>query len=160
MARPKKEAAESKDSIKNAVKEAMKTMAKDKDKDTVKETSAPAVSAADAGGKVNKSQLVRDYLGKNPKATPKSIAIALGQQGVVVTPNYVSIVKFQMKRLRGRGRRPVVVAPDAVETKPVETKVSEKFSLETLIQAKKLAEALGGVDNARQALAALSKIMG
>jgi cobalamin biosynthesis protein CobT len=150
MARPKKEAAESKDSIKNAVKEAMRNMAKDKDKDTVKETSAPAVSAADAGGKVNKSQLVRDYLGKNPKATPKSIAIALGQQGVVVTS----------KRLRGRGRRPVVVAPDAVETKPVETKVSEKFSLETLIQAKKLAEALGGVDNARQALAALSKIMG
>lgn len=155
MARPKKEAAESKDSSKDAVKEANKEMAKE----TVKESTAPAVSAADAGGKVNKSQLVRDFLQKNPKATPKSIAQALAEQGVVVTPNYVSIVKFQMKRSRGRVRKPVV-APDAVESKPIEQKVTEKFSLETLIQAKKLAEALGGVDNARQALAALSKIMG
>ncbi|MFM7072910.1 MAG: hypothetical protein ACKO38_14065 [Planctomycetota bacterium] len=157
MARPKKEAAESKDSSKDAVKEANKEMAKE----TVKETTAPAVQAGDAGGKINKSQLVRDYLAKNPKATPKAIATALGQQGVVVTPNYVSIVKFQMKRLRGRARKPVVVAPpDAFDAKPVEQKVAEKFSLETLIQAKKLAEALGGVDNARQALAALSKIIG
>jgi hypothetical protein len=156
MARPKKEIAESKDSNKDAVKEANKEMAKE----SVKESTAPAVGAADSGGKINKSQLVRDYLVKNPKATPKSIAIALGEQGVVVTPNYVSIVKFQMKRLRGRTRKPVVVAPDAFDTKPVEQKVSEKFSLETLIQAKKLAESLGGVDNARQALAALSKIIG
>jgi hypothetical protein len=152
MARSKKEAAESKDSSKDAVKEQGKDMAKD----SVKEATAPAVGA---GEKVNKSQLVRDYLTKNPKATPKSIAIALGEQGVVVTPNYVSIVKFQMKRMRGRVRRPVV-APDSVESKPVEQKVTEKFSLETLIQAKKLAESLGGVDNARQALAALSKIIG
>ena len=65
-------------------------------KETAAEPKAAAPEAASA--KVNKSLAVRDYLALHPKATPKDVSAALKDQGLDVSPNYVSIVKFQMKK--------------------------------------------------------------
>jgi len=97
---------------------------------------------------VNKSQAIRDYVSSNPGAKPKEIAVALAAQGVDVTPAFVSTLKSNAKRNAGKvGRRgrPRAAAGD--------------FGIESLVQAKKLADKMGGVAQARQALNALAKIL-
>jgi len=98
---------------------------------------------------VNKSQAIRDYAKANPKAGPKEIAETLTKQGIKVTPGLVSNVKTMAKKRRRAKRKP------APATKPA---VSDRVSLSTLVQAKKMAEQLGGVDKAKRALAALAKL--
>jgi len=48
----------------------------------------------------------------------------------------------------------------AAVKKATVSKTGDTFSLEILLQAKKLSESLGGIDAARQALSALSRLMG
>ena len=130
-------------------------------KENAAEPKTVATEATSA--KVNKSQAVRDYLAKNAKATPKDVSAALKEQGLDVPPSYVSIVKFQMKKSKGNAKakkaEPASEAP-AKEKKAAPRQVSDKFSIETLLQAKKLSDSLGGVEAARRALEALSKLMG
>ena len=45
---------------------------------------------------VSKSKAVRKYLKENRGALPKAVSDALKAQGVDVSPNYVSHIKFQM----------------------------------------------------------------
>ena len=130
-------------------------------KEKAAEPKAAAPEAASA--KVNKSLAVRDYLALHPKATPKDVSAALKDQGLDVSPNYVSIVKFQMKKSKGKSKAKKAEAASAAppqEKKAAPRQVSDKFSIETLLQAKKLSESLGGVEAAREALAALSKLLG
>ena len=97
----------------------------------------------------SKSEAIRSYKNANPDAGPKAIAAALGDDGIDVTPAFVSTVLSNDKRKtgriggRGRGRRPS--GGDA--------------SLDNLIQAKKLAEQMGGIEQARAALNALERIL-
>ena len=99
---------------------------------------------------VNKSQAIRDYVAANPTATPTETAAAMTEQGVDVSAAYVSTVKTQAKKKRKgrRGKKAVVSAQPA----------SDKIALSSLIQAKKLAEQLGGVEKAQAVLAALAKL--
>ena len=123
----------------------------------------PKAAAEATSAKVNKSQAVRDYLALHPKATPKDVSAALKDQGLHVSSNYVSIVKFQLKKLKGKGKaKKAEAAADAPakEKNAAARQARDKFSVETLLQAKKISESLGGVEAARQALAALSKLMG
>ncbi len=114
-----------------------------------------------ASVRVNKSKVVRDYLAANPTATPKEVSAAMKDQGIDVTPNYVSIVKYQTKSLKGKGKkRGTASESSAAVKKATISKASDTFSLEILLQAKKLSESLGGIDAARQALSALSRLMG
>jgi hypothetical protein len=46
---------------------------------------------------INKSQSIRDYLRKNPKANVKEVVSALAEQGVTVTDNHVYGVKGKME---------------------------------------------------------------
>lgn len=105
--------------------------------------------AKKAASEVNKSELIRNYKQEHPEAGPSAIVEALGQQGVKVTPAFVSTVLSNAKRKARRrgGRRPQAarVAGDGVAT---------------LVQAKQFAEKLGGIDKARAALDALAKILG
>jgi hypothetical protein len=50
--------------------------------------------------KVNKTQVVRDYLKTHPKATSGEIAAALNKQGVKVTPNYAATIKTKINKAR------------------------------------------------------------
>jgi hypothetical protein len=108
-----------------------------------------ARKAAAAAEGPNKSEAIRNYKNENPDAGPKAIAAALADDGIEVTPAFVSTVLSNDKRksgrigVRGRGRRSG--GGDA--------------SLDNLIQAKKLAEQMGGIDQARAALDALERIL-
>ena len=98
---------------------------------------------------VNQSQLIRDHLAANPDDGPKAIVAALAKKGVKVSEGLASNVKYSSKKAKRRGRKRPGVKPPAV---------SDKVSLSTLVQAKKMAEQLGGVEKARDALSALAKL--
>jgi len=68
---------------------------------------------------VNKSQAIKDYLASHPDAAPKAAAEDLKQQGVSVTPGYVSTIKSQQKTKSKTktGRRRKAASKD---TSPVE----------------------------------------
>lgn len=102
-----------------------------------------------AKSEVNKSELIRNYKAEHPEAGPSAIVEALAQQGVTVTPAFVSTVLSNAKRKSRRrsSRRPAAgrAAGNGVAT---------------LVQAKQFAEKLGGIEKARAALDALAKILG
>ncbi|WP_164101753.1 hypothetical protein [Candidatus Laterigemmans baculatus] len=129
-----------------------------------------------AGGP-NKSAAIRQYLDSNPEAKPREIVDALKEQGLEVTPAFVSTIKSKSsgggtsapKKRRGR---PKAAAQGAAKTTSPRTASApatkrgaaaaggDTVSVDGLIRAKKLAEELGGVDKVRAALAALEKITG
>jgi hypothetical protein len=103
-----------------------------------------------AGGP-NKSELIRNYKRSHDAAGPTEIAAALSKEGSKVTPQFVSTVlsndrrKGRKGRRQGAARRGHRAAADP---------------LMALVQAKKLADQMGGVDKARAALDALARILG
>ena len=98
---------------------------------------------------VSKSQAIRDMLRQDPNSSPRAVSEALGKKGVKVSPGFVSTIKTGAKKKRrrvkkraGRAARP---AGDTV-------------SVSALVQSKRLADQLGGVDKAQDALSALAKL--
>jgi DNA-binding IscR family transcriptional regulator len=100
--------------------------------------------------KVNKTQLIKDALAKNPKASPIEIAEGLKKHGI--SAQYVSTVKSSLK-----AKKPTKTAKKKVAKRKV-AKKSDKVSLGDLVKASKLAEELGGVDKAQEMLNALAKL--
>jgi len=103
-----------------------------------------------AKNKVNKTQLIKDALAKNPKASPSEIAEGLKNHGI--SAQYVSTVKSSLK-----AKKPTKTAKKKVAKKTV-AKKSDKVSLGDLVKASRLAEELGGVDKAQEMLNALAKL--
>lgn len=112
--------------------------------------------AKKAKGGPNKSLEIRNYKEANPTASPKEIAEALNKSGVSVSAQFVSTVLSNAKKKGGkigkRGRKP--------GRKPGAAAGSTGGGVEQLIKAKKMADALGGVENARAALNALAQLLG
>lgn len=125
-------------------------------------------------GGPNKSAAIREYVDANPSAKPKEIVDALAAQGLVVSPAFVSTIKSKYgsgdapaAKKTGRpktarkaaGRKP---GKRAVTGRPAAASVSKSSddTYENLILAKKLADQMGGVANAKAALSALEKITG
>ena len=119
---------------------AKKRVAAKKVTEAVQETAPAAV--------VNKSQAIRDYAKANPTAGPTAIVAALAEQGIQVTTAMASTVKSMAKKKR-RAKRAA-----AAGAKPA----SDKISVAALIQAKKMAAEMGGIEKAKEALAALAKL--
>src|SRR5262245_27825352 len=94
----------------------------------------------------NKSAAIRAYKDSHAGAGPKEITEALGKDGIKVTPAFVSTVLSNDRRKGRKGRRkggrPRGGANDFAN----------------LVQAKRLADQMGGVEKARAALNALAKI--
>lgn len=96
----------------------------------------------------SKSQHIRDYLAANPGATPNQIKDGLAKQGVKVSTGLASNVKYtsgtgaKKKKKPGRRGRPKATP----------------LSAQNLLDAKKLADDLGGIGEARKALDALEKL--
>lgn len=86
----------------------------------------------------NKAAKIRQVLTDNPKASAKEVVEILAAQRTRVSPAQVYNVKSMMGA-----------------TKPK----SKAGKYEALIQAKKLADAIGGIDKARAALDALAKLL-
>lgn len=97
--------------------------------------------------KVNKSQAIRDYLAVDPTATPKVIKEALQAKRIVVTDSLVSLVKYKSGSRRKVGRR--AKGPRAA-VNPI--------SFADLMSAKTIAERMGGVERAKQALGMLERL--
>lgn len=107
---------------------------------------APAASGSDT----SKAEQIRQVARNQGRAVrPRDVIAKLAEQGVNVSSAQVSTVLSSMgaKRKRRGARRPAVV-----ET------VASTLTLESLIAAKKLADHLGGVGVAKQAVDALAKL--
>jgi hypothetical protein len=113
-----------------------------------------AVAAAPTTGTVNKTQAVKDYLASNPGAGPTEISAALKAQGIEVSANYAAGIKSSMKAKKRRKKAASQVAPQAEGPT-----VDDSISLEALRKAKLLVRELGGVNQAKQALKALSVLL-
>jgi len=105
--------------------------------------------------KVNKTQAVRDFLAENPDATTKDVVAAMNKQRITVSPNYVSTIKTNMKA-KGKGKKKVAAKKKAAPKK--QEAADDKISLSALKEAKKLAERLGGIEQAKQAISALAQL--
>ena len=96
--------------------------------------------------KINRSQEIRDYLAKDPNAGPKAIVAGLKKKGIKVTEGLASAVKYKQpaKKKKKRGRKPQAAA--------------DKISVSALVSAKKMADTLGGIEEAKAALDAVAKL--
>lgn len=103
-----------------------------------------------------KTQAVRDVLKANPRKEPKEIIALLKEQGIEVSSNYVSGIKFQMNKKKG-GRKKTAPAPAPEATAPALPK--DAVSVGLLQKAKKLAAQLGGIKEAKAAIDALAQIL-
>src|SRR6185295_969447 len=100
----------------------------------------------------NKSAAIRAYKDAHASAGPKEIAEGLSKDGIKVTPAFVSTVLSNDRRKGRKGRKKVASG------RRVGNRTSGAFF--NLIQAKKLADQMGGVEKAQAALDALAKILG
>jgi len=124
-------------------------MAKKKlEADLVPETEQP---------KSTKAQAIRDALALNPKGMPKDIADTLSAEGWNVSAKEVSQAKFLLKGKKKKGR--TKAAPKSAEATPAAAAPADLVSVSALQKAKKLIQELGGVKEAKQALAALSQLL-
>jgi hypothetical protein len=96
---------------------------------------------------VNKSEAIREHLTQNPDASPTEILQVLALRGIETTPGFVSTIKSEFKK-GNRGRK----------KKGTRKAAPGDLSISTLLDAKKLADQLGGVDQARDLLRALSRL--
>jgi hypothetical protein len=102
--------------------------------------------------RVNKAAKIREALAANPQASVKEIIALLAAQRVKVVSPQVYAIRAKM------GSAEVTSAPaDSSPAKPKAKKKTDQFA--ALIQAKKLADAMGGVDKARAALDILAQIL-
>ena len=109
-----------------------------------------STAAPQAINDVSKADQIRQTaksLGRNVR--PRDVVARLAEQGVSVSSAQASTVLASMgkKRRQPGGRRPMVIEA-----------VASTLTLESLIAAKKLADHLGGVDAAKQAVDALAKL--
>jgi hypothetical protein len=98
----------------------------------------------------NKSAAIRAYKESHASAGPKEIVEALSKDGIKVSAAFVSTVLSNDRRKGRKGRRK--------SGRRRGGGASSAFA--NLVQAKKLADQMGGVEKARAALDALAKILG
>ena len=108
-----------------------------------------------AKSSINKSQAIRDYLAKKPKAAPKEVIAALKENGVEVSVGLVSNVKYSKKRPKKAVKKKVSVKTVAARRLAVAS-----LSVADLLEVKKLADQMGGVKTVRQALDTLEQLSG
>ena len=100
---------------------------------------------------VNQSQAIRGYLAEHPEATPKEIVAGLAQQGVKVSEGLAGNVKYTSRSGRGPGK--------ARRGRPPGRRAGAgALTAQDLIEAKRLADQLGGLAQARKALEALEAL--
>lgn len=126
-----------------AKKKAKKVVAEKKVAAAAKESSAAEVDQS--VDRVNKSKRVRDYVKANPAAMPRAVVDALAAEGIDLSTQFVSQVKYQM-RLAGS------LKADASK------RGSGDLTAEELVLVKTLAVQLGGESKLEQALELLKKL--
>jgi hypothetical protein len=116
-----------------------------------KTTDAAPVEAASAPAGMTKTAAIRAALKAHPGKPPKEIAELLQADGWDVKAQRVSIVKSAMK---AKKKARAAAAPKAAPAAP-----ADAISLDSLKKAKALVSQLGGIDEAKAALAALAQLI-
>ena len=106
--------------------------------------------------KATKAQAIRDALAADPKGMPKDVAAKLSIEGWNVTANEVSQAKYVLKAKKKVKKK---AAAETAEAAPAAAVPADLVSVAALQKAKKLIQELGGVKEAKQALAALSQLL-
>ena len=101
--------------------------------------------------RVNKSEAIRDYLAKHPDAKPKAIIAAMKGRGITVSDSLANAVKYEKGK---SGKKKVTKAPVSRGAKAA----SGSLSADDLLEAKSLADRLGGIERAKDALETLQKL--
>ena len=96
--------------------------------------------------KINRSQAIRDILAKDLAAKPKAIQAELAKKGIKVSASLINAVKYGKSKPGKRGR------------KAGSRSSGGETSFDALLGAKALADKLGGVRRARQALDMLGRL--
>jgi hypothetical protein len=101
-----------------------------------------AKNAASDGGRVNKSQAVRDFLTANPAADSKAVIAGLAELGVKVAPTMVYYVRSKLGQARRKARRERVAASSRQS--------GARNPVEVVLRVKDLAREVGGIGNLKQ----------
>ncbi len=99
-------------------------------------------SATADGGKVNKSQVVREFLAANPTADSQEVIAAMAAKGVKVAPTLVYYVRSKLGQARRKEKRERVAASSR------QTGVTNPVEL--VLRVKDLAREVGGIANLKQ----------
>jgi hypothetical protein len=100
-----------------------------------------------------KTKAARDYLAAHPTASPKEIVAGLAGQGMKIKLGLANSIKYS-KRGKKRGRRDKAPAVHAAARHSSNGAVT----VEQLIEVKKVADSLGGLEQIRAALDALEQL--
>ena len=101
-----------------------------------------------------KTLAIQKALRENPRKSPSEISALLKEQGFDASAAYVGKIKYKMTRKGKKRRKAAAPAPEAG---PVVAK--DAVSVALLCKAKKLAAQLGGIKEAKAALAALAQLL-
>ncbi len=98
-----------------------------------------------------RSQAVRDYLQEHPEASPKQIVDGLKARGIKVKVTLVNSIKYKKPSKRGKRHAPSlrVAARKSGGT---------ELTVEQLLECKRLADSLGGVEHVRKAVEMLEQL--
>ena len=105
--------------------------------------------------KVNKSQLVRDMLEKEPGLGIKDVVAKMGEQGHTISPNLVYFVKGKMSGKKKRKKRIAKAASAAVSQNGAVVKKTDAVAL--IRDVKELAGRAGGYEKLKELVAALAE---
>ena len=123
--------------------------------------SAQPAEATPGEPKGTKTAAVKAALRAHRDKQPKEIAELLQAEGWDVKAQYVSTVKSKLSSGKKAKRAASPAEPKKAPAKaPAAPKAGDAISLDALKKAKELAAQLGGVNNAKAALAALSELLG
>lgn len=103
---------------------------------------------------INRSEKIREYHAANPGAKAADIQAGLKKAGIKVsTPLIYNAIRGTGPKKKKRRRRVAKEALPATNGAP-----KDAISLNALMEAKKLVKSLGSIDEAKKALAALTKL--
>jgi hypothetical protein len=119
---------------------------------------ASAAAAQPSSENERKADSIRRVAGgMGKRVRPRDVVASLREEGIDVTSAQVSqVLKGMGMRRRRRGRKPA--GERTARGRAVQADASTSLSLDALIAAKKLADQLGGVQAAKQAMDALARL--
>jgi hypothetical protein len=107
----------------------------------------------------SKSGAVRAYLKRKPDAGPTEVSAALKKKGIIISPAHVSNVKAALRKAgEASGANGEAVAANGRARRGRKPAARDAVSLGSLLEARRFAERVGGLDKATELLDALAKL--
>jgi len=115
-----------------------------------------ATSARKQQVRISKSESIRDFLRRNPGATPKVVQAGLRKEGVKVGTGLISNVAFYFRKKNAAPR--VRMAARKVRAKTNRKTSKTNITVEQLLAVKRFADAFGGFEQIQRALDVLEQL--